>query len=208
MSRNACRQQHGATLIEILVTLVILLFGLLGLVGISGRAHMAELESYQRIQALELLNDMVSRLSANRKVAACYAGSGDPDGVTLGTGATTVPTCTLGSAQQQAQVVADLTAWDEQLKGSAEVSADSSKVGAMLGAVGCITQEAAPANTYLVAVAWQGMVLTAAPMVDADSASASVFPCGSGSFGDDRLHRVVTAKVQIGALSTPAAPTP
>lgn len=185
--------ERGATLIEILITLIILLFGLLGLVGISSRAHMTELESLQRIQALHLVQDIANRLNANRKVAACY--SNGNTGVTLGTGASTVPTCTLGNAQQQAQVAADLTAWDNLIKGEAEILQSGSNVGAMIGAVGCITQD--EPNVYLIAVAWQGMVRTAEPKLN----DGSAFPCGKGNFGDESLHRVVTTKVQIGALS-------
>lgn len=194
-------RQQGATLIEILVTLVILMFGLLGLMGVSSRAHMAELESFQRIQALQLVQDMANRLNANRKVAACY--SNEAVGVTLGAGAAAVPACALGTAQQQAQATADLNAWDGLLKGQAEVLKSGDKVGAMMGAVGCITQEAAPPNTYLIAVAWQGMARTVAPKLE----DGSVFPCGQGNFGDDRLHRVITTKVQIGALAS-GAPAP
>jgi type IV pilus assembly protein PilV len=192
----ARRRQQGATLIEILVTLVILLLGLLGLTAVSSRSHMAELESFQRIQALELVQDMAERMNANRKVALCYSNSAT--GVQLGTGAnpsTAVPACALGSAQQQAQAVADLKAWDSLIKGQAEVLKSGTQVGAMLGAVGCIVQQAP--NTYLIAVAWQGLVRTAAPTIE----DGSTFPCGSGKFGDDRLHRVVTTKVQIGVLS-------
>lgn len=199
--------ERGSTLIEILVTLVILTFGLLGLVGVSSRAHMTELESYQRVQALQLLQDMVNRLNANRKVASCYANAGG--GVTLGTGADSVPTCALGTAPQRTQADADLAAWDEQLKGSAVKDDQDEKLGAMIGAVGCITQEPAPANTYLIAVAWQGMTQTAAPTVGGvDGGSPTVFPCGSGQFGNDKQHRVVTAKVQIGTLVSEPSVTP
>ena len=188
--------QRGSTLIEILVTLVILMFGLLGLVGISGRASMAELESFQRIQATQVVQDMANRLNANRKVASCYSNAAN--GVTLGAGAnakSAVPACTLGNTQEQTQAVADLDAWNELLQGSIEVLANGTQVGAMQGAVGCITQDTA--NTYLIAVAWQGLARTAAPKL----ADGTVFPCGKGSFGDDTLHRVVTTKVQIGDLS-------
>lgn len=194
MTCHPPQQERGATLIEILITLVILLFGLLGLVGISSRAHMTELESLQRIQALHLVQDIANRLNANRKVAACY--SNGNNGVTLGTGASTVPACALGNAQQQAQAVADLTAWDKLIKGEAEVLQSGAQVGAMIGAIGCITQD--EPNVYLIAVAWQGMVRTAAPKLS----DGSVFPCGKGTFGDDNLHRVVTTKVQIGTLSS------
>lgn len=192
--RPTSLHERGATLIEILITLIILLFGLLGLVGISSRAHMTELESLQRIQALHLVQDIANRLNANRKVATCY--SNGSAGVTLGTGSSSVPTCALGNAQQQAQVAADLTAWDNLIKGEAEVLQSGSRVGAMIGAVGCITQD--EPNVYLIAIAWQGMVRTAEPKLS----DGTVFPCGKGMFGDESLHRVVTTKVQIGTLSS------
>lgn len=209
----AYRRQHGATLIEILVTLVILMFGLLGAVGVSSRAHMAELESYQRIQALQLVQDMASRLNANRKVASCYANGAT--GVTLGTGSTasSIPTCTQGTAPQQAQTTADLTAWNQELKGASEKLADTTnasgttqagaQVGAMIGAVGCITLDDPSNGVYLIAVAWQGLTSTAAPQLS----DGTAFPCGKSSFHDannqvdERLHRVITTKVQIGKLS-------
>lgn len=193
MNGHAIRQrQQGSTLIEILITLLILLFGLLGLVGVSSRAHMAELESFQRIQALELAQDIASRLNANRKVASCYSNA--TTGVQLGTGANAaaIPSCTLGSALQQTQAVADLKAWDALIKGASE---GNSANGAPIGAVGCITQDSP--NVYLIAVAWQGLVRTAVPTLS----DGTVFPCGKGTFGDNALHRVVTTKVQIGDLS-------
>jgi type IV pilus assembly protein PilV len=30
---------------------------------------------------------------------------------------------------------------------------------------------------------------------------STAFPCGSGAYGDEKLHRVVSTKVRIGALS-------
>lgn len=192
---QAGQHQLGSTLIEVLITLVILLFGLLGLVGVSSRAHMAELESFQRIQALQLVQDIADRLNANRKVAACYSNAST--GVQLGTGAaaSAIPACALGTAQQQNQAVADLTAWDGLIKGQSEVLSSGTKVGTMIGAVGCITQDAP--NVYLIAVAWQGLTRTAAPTLS----DGTPFPCGKGNFGDETLHRVVTTKVEIGTLS-------
>ncbi|QFZ87152.1 MULTISPECIES: type IV pilus modification protein PilV [Variovorax] len=189
--------QHGIALIEVLVSLVILLFGLLGLVGVSSRSSLAEMESYQRIQALQLVQDMADRLNANRKVASCY--SNDATGVQLGTGTgnTGAPSCTIGNAQQQARATADLAAWDNMLKGQAEIQSGAN-LGAMIGAIGCVTLDDAADNVYMIAVSWQGLAKTAAPTL-ADGSTA--FPCGNGSYGDEKLHRVVTTKVRMGALS-------
>lgn len=141
------RRQSGVALIEVLVTLLILMLGLLGLAGVSSRANMTELESFQRIRALQLAQDMASRLDANRKVASCY--SNGQTGVELGTGKgnTSVPACTTGSDQEKAQVAADLTSWDNQIKGEAE-TLGTDKVGAMIGAIGCITLDNPANNTY------------------------------------------------------------
>lgn len=195
--RSAMTRERGIALIEVLVSLVILLFGLLGLVGVSSRSNMAEMESYQRIQALQLVQDMADRLNANRKVATCY--SNGATGVKLGTGSsnTGVPACTAGNAQQQTRAAGDLATWDNMLKGQAELQSGT-KLGATIGAIGCVTLDDAANNVYLIAVSWQGLVKTAAPML-ADGTTA--FPCGSGAYGDEKLHRVVTTKVRVGALS-------
>ena len=134
--RGATARQRGFGLIEVLITLVILLVGLLGLAGVNARANLAEMESYQRTQALQLLQDMTDRLNANRKVASCY--SNGSNGLQLGTGSTTIAGCAAGNAQQQAQAQADLAAWDSMLKGAAETQSGT-KVGAMIGAGGCVT---------------------------------------------------------------------
>lgn len=183
-------RQSGFSLIEVLVALFITLIGLLSLTGLIARSNQAEMESYQRVQALMLLQDMVDRININRKVAACY--SNDATGRTVGTSFTGTLTCTVGTAQQNTQVAADLTAWNNLLQGSAEVAPGTTKIGAMIGARGCIAQIDAVNNIYIVSVAWQGLVATAAPGN----------PCGSGLYGsDDKFRRVVTATLRIGTLT-------
>lgn len=194
-ARRRAASQQGVALIEVLITLVILLFGLLGLAGVSSRANVAEMEAYQRIKALQLVQDMADRLNANRKVASCY--SNGTAGVELSATSTTVPACTAGNVQQQTQVAADLTAWKDLINGQAETQSGT-KLGAMIGAIGCVTLDDAANNIYLIAVSWQGLAKTAAPTL-ADGSTA--FPCGNGAYGDEKLHRVVTTKVRIGALS-------
>ena len=182
----------GFSLIEVLVALVITLVGLLGLTGLIVRANQAEMESYQRVQALLLLQDMVDRINANRQVAACYSTTVST-GKTLGTSGTGTLTCTTGTTQQNAQVGADLTAWNNLLLGSAEVeTTGSTKIGAMIGARGCIVQVDATKKIYAVSVAWQGLVPTAAPGNT----------CGKDQYGsDDKFRRVVAATLRIGILS-------
>jgi len=184
----------GFAMLEVLVTLVILLIALLGLAGVVARSNAAELESYQRVQALILMQDMVDRINANRKYAPCYSNGGT--GVTLGTGYSGTPACAasgaLTLAAERTQAVTDLVAWDGMLKGAGEIRGGQ-RVGAMIGARGCITQLDATNRIYRVSVAWQGMAGTVAP----------VDTCGqsSNAYGGDLKRRVVTTTVRIAKLS-------
>lgn len=188
MRNTRVRAQGGATLIEVLVSVVILLVALLGTAGLLARSSQSEMESYQRAQALTLLQDMVSRLNANRQAIACYA---DGVNITKAGASTAAPSvCTAGNAVQQAMARADLAAWGTQLNGSAE-TAGTQQVGAMIGALGCIEAVDVANQVYRVTVAWQGLSTTGAPAL----------PCGKDTYGDDALRRAVSVQVRIGVLS-------
>lgn len=183
------RLQQGSSLIEVLVTLVILMLGLLGLVGLMLQSQRSQMESYQRVQALVVLQDMVNRINANRKVAACYAFTTAVNGSPyLGSGSALAPACALGTAEQNARAVQDMTEWNSLLLGSSEKSG-ASDVGAMLGARGCVSLVA---GVYQVSVAWQGNGKTAAP---------PGVNCATDLYGDDAQRRAVTAPLQIADLS-------
>jgi type IV pilus assembly protein PilV len=59
-------------MMEVLVSIVIVVIGLLGLAGLQSRASVSEMEAFQRAQALVLLQDMVDRINANRKLSMEY----------------------------------------------------------------------------------------------------------------------------------------
>lgn len=178
-------------MLEVLVAMVILLSGLLGLAGLLTRSQQFEMESYQRSQALILLQDMVDRINANRKVAACYAITTNATNGTpyLGTSSSVTPACASGTAAQLARANDDLTAWHSMLSGSAETQGGSN-VGAMIGARGCIRQIAT--DTYLILVTWQGLAKTVAP-------NASL-ACANTTYGDEAQRRVVSTTVSIANL--------
>jgi type IV pilus assembly protein PilV len=188
------KNQTGMMLIEALVSLVIAAIALLGTVTLMAKSTRSEMESYQRVQALTLVQDMVSRINANRQVAACYS-----NGATgLSTTSAPLPVCATGAptptATQAATANADLAAWKNALLGSSEVSG-TSKVGAMIGAVGCVDEVAPfdPSNPiYRVSVAWQGLMATAKPSLT----------CGKDSIGDTSLRRVISVNIQIANLTT------
>ena len=188
---RAPRTNCGFGMIEVLIALVILLVSALGLAGIAVRMTQQETESYQRVQALILLQDMVDRMNANRKVVSCY--SNGAIGITLGSGFSgAIPSCAAGNAAQDAQVASDLADWNNLLKGASQQTSTSSNSGAVIGARGCVVQVDPAQKTYRVTVAWQGLGKTVAP----NSA------CGQNSYGDEALRRTVNAIVQIGNLSS------
>ncbi|WP_372865302.1 type IV pilus modification protein PilV [Spongiibacter sp.] len=182
---------RGFTLIEILVTLLVVLVGLMGGAGLIARSVQQEVEAYQRLQALNMLEDMVGRVNANRLVVACY--SSGADGLTVGHGVTALPDCGQGSAEQRATANQDIRAWHSALLGAAQKNEDNESIGAMVGARGCIEQLDAVTRRYRISVAWQGLNETVAP--------ADALNCGRNQYGDDKQRRVVTADVRIGDLS-------
>ena len=182
------KQQRGILLIEVMVSLLIAAIALLGTVSMMARSTRSEMESYQRVQALTLVQDMAARINANRQVASCYS-NGDT-GVIAGTGASAAATCATGTAAQSATANADLAAWQNALLGASEVSGGN-KVGAMLGAIGCVDRIDSANNVYRVTVVWQGLMPTAAPGL----------ACGKNKYGSDNLRRAVSVQVRIANLS-------
>lgn len=186
--------QQGASLLEVLITILILSFGLLGLAGLQSKNQQTLLESYQRAQAVLLLSDMAERMNANRAFMASYVSA-----TSLGTGDTQPDNC-----NNFATIVAkDQCEWSRELKGSAELSGSgstASKIGAVIGARGCITQIQAPdasagvcrPGIYQISVAWQGVTQAAAPTASS---------CGNGQYGDETYRRVLTQQVSVGLLS-------
>ena len=181
----------GFAMLEVMVSVLVLSFGILALMGLFSMAGKAETESYGRVQALVLLNDMADRMAANRRVASCYAAISDGGGPGyVGSGTGTWSACTAGTLDEQSRANADITAWAALLAGSAETSGGN-KVGAVIGARGCVRTAVAGTPTtpaeYVVSVAWQGLSDTAAP---ADT-------CGTGLFGSEAQRRVVSTLVSV-----------
>ncbi|WP_304641603.1 type IV pilus modification PilV family protein [Pseudomonas sp.] len=177
------KYQRGLTLIELMVTVVILLVGLLGLAGMQSRLQQSEVESYQRAQALLLLNDMSNRIMANRANAVDYV-------TTSATGAGN--TCPAAGNTRRSQ---DMAEWCAALQGAAEVI-DGNRVGALIGGRGCIEQ--LQGDTYMVTVAWQGLLPLTPPPASV-SCGANAFN-DTGACSDDRCRRAVTTIVRIASL--------
>ncbi|AIF47228.1 type IV pilus modification protein PilV [Dyella japonica] len=186
------KHQRGVLLIEVMVSMFIAAIALLGAIALSLNSSRNQMESYQRVQALTLVQDMVSRINANRQVAACYS-----NGATGTATNATLPTCSTtlvagSSTQQQSTANADLAAWKSELQGAGETSG-TTKAGVMIGAIGCINQTDSVNNVYSVTVAWQGLSSTV---------TNNYVTCGSGNYGSDDKRRAVSVLVQIGNLSS------
>ncbi|MFM2036016.1 MAG: hypothetical protein RL459_1281, partial [Pseudomonadota bacterium] len=73
-----------------------------------------------------------------------------------------------------------------------------SKVGAMIGARGCV-EAIAGTSTYLVTVAWQGLAPISSP---APTCGKDLYDGASGSpCANDLCRRVVTTMVQVGNMA-------
>jgi type IV pilus assembly protein PilV len=175
-------RQRGVTLIEVLVTILILAFGILGLIGMNVKVQATQTDSYQRAQAVLLVQDMANRISVNRAAAASYITS-----TPLGTGDSQPASCT-----GKTGVALDQCEWSNELKGSAE-QVGTSNVGAMIGAVGCVSRISTGPAVYQVTVAWQGTTDLGTPS----------FTCGSGTFPRETLRRAIGAIVTVPDLTAP-----
>lgn len=177
-------RQRGTSMIEVLVSIVIVVLGLLGLAGLQTHAALAEAESFQRAQAILLVQDMADRVSANRLNAASYITA-----TPLGTGDTP------GACGSMTGVARDKCEWSAALLGSSE-SASGLKVGAMIGARGCVTETVSVMpRQYMVSVVWQGVTNTKAPGT----------ACGSGLYGDEKTRRALTTTITVGCLQNDPA---
>lgn len=189
--KTSLRGQCGFSLIEVLIALFVLLLGVLGVAGLTVQSQRAGMESYQRNQALFLVQDMVGRINANRAVvASCYLTNGLSPAY-LGNGAGTIPACAAGTSAQNAMAQQDLQQWSELLKGATETDSGGGKVGASIGARGCVVSLGT--GLYLVSVAWQGLSATQAPPAG--------LTCGSGLYGSEAQRRVISIPVRIANLT-------
>ena len=187
----------GFAMVEAMVTVVVVAFGLLGVAGLVSRSFVAEVEGTQRTQAVLLLQDLVTRIEANRANAASY--------VTGDSGITGYVTTVSGGVTTTAATVCDPMApladrdrceWGQLLAGANE-QVDTRNAGVLVGAIGCVYEIDAFNRIYAVSIAWQGMSAGAAPLVNAN------FPpngCGLNRFGNENQRRVITTPLRLGTL--------
>ncbi len=171
---------------EVMVAMAVLGVALLGLVALQAKAQQVAMETYQRSQALIILDDMVSRLYANAVEAeSCYQ-TGEFDELPGEWSDTDTEYLGCSDASNR-----DLAEWNALLRGAGELLTEGEStqaVGAILGARGCIEQDATDASLVHVSVAWQGLRELPAP---ANGCAAERFAQQSG------LRRVVSVPVRL-----------
>lgn len=183
------RMQHGALLIEVLITLVIVVTGLWGMAKVQARLQLSEMESYQRAQALLLLNDMASRMATNRAAAGSYAVALDsPLGVDMN--------CPAAGATPPER---DLAEWCDALQGAAEtLGTGSTRVGAMIGGRGCV--EDLGGGQFMVTIAWQGMTPIVAPPASVGCGKDRYDGAPGTPCQGDLCRRAITTIIGVAAL--------
>jgi type IV pilus assembly protein PilV len=189
------RTAAGMALIESMVTIVVIAFGLLGVAGLVSRSFVTEAEATQRTHAQLLLQDMVTRIEANRANVVAY--------VTGDTGITGYVTNQQGNAVLQScspadpLVTRDRCEWGQLIAGADErINAVNSAV--LTGAIGCVYELDAFNRIYAVAIAWQGPSAGAAPGTDPSFDPAG---CGRNLYGNETNRRLVTTVLRIGTLN-------
>lgn len=107
------QQQHGFSLLEVLITLLILSLGLLGLAGLTGTSlRMSKASEFQGI-ALQLANDYADRMRGNPK--AVVSGLYDlTDPYSASAAHQTVPSCTACTAEDIAAI--DRAEWTNNVR--------------------------------------------------------------------------------------------
>ena len=179
MNKSSATTQSGAALLEVLVSMLIVAFGVIGFVGLQAQTTVLQTEAYQRSQALFLLNDFAQRIYLNKSHASEY--------VANDIGTTTVSNCSAKTTMAQR----DLCEFALLIQGAAETEGTVKK-GAMIGARACVTQTAANPNQYVVALIWQGVRASSAP----------INQCGKDAYSQEAVRRAVTTVVRIGTLTT------
>lgn len=110
------RNQRGASLLEVLITILIMSFGLLGIAGLTAASLQATKMAQFQTTGLQLVNDYAERMRGNAlgvganayDMTASYTGS---------TASVTVPTCATADACTSAELASiDRAEWTNNLR--------------------------------------------------------------------------------------------
>jgi len=197
MSKRS-RPAGGYALVETMVTIVVIAFGLLGVAGLVSRSFVTEAEATQRTQAALLLQDMVTRIEANRANAVQYVtGDAGITGFETVNSAQSVINCDPAAPL----VERDRCEWGRLIAG-VEERIQGQTASVLIGGIGCIYELDAFNRVYAISVAWQGPSAGADAIVNGNFAPTG---CGRDLYGNEAQRRIVTTLLRIGTLNPPVA---
>lgn len=128
------RNQHGFSLVEVLIALIIMSVGMLGIAGLYVQSMQAGRTSMFRHHAVTLAGDIADRIRANPTAAAAYEAAGGADNGCVAGGVDCTP------AQMAAQ---DILLWRNQVQETLPA-----------GTVGVVYDGGASPPTYAITVSW------------------------------------------------------
>ncbi len=196
--RTRSTRAGGYALVETMVTVVVIAFGLLGVAGLVSRSFVTEAEATQRTQAALLLQDMASRMEANRANVVQYVtGDNGITGYEIVNNAKSVVSCD----QAAPLVERDRCDWGRLIAGVEERIAGQT-ASVLVGGIGCVYELDAFNRVYAISVAWQGPSAGADAIVNDNFAPTG---CGRDLYGDESRRRIVTTLLRIGTLNPPPA---
>jgi type IV pilus assembly protein PilV len=98
------KQQHGFSLVEVLIALIIMSVGMLGIATLFVQSMQAGRTSMFRHHAVTMAGDVADRIRANPRAGAAYEGLGADNGC-VGTG---------NDCNEAAMAAHDILLWDAQ----------------------------------------------------------------------------------------------
>lgn len=146
------KNQHGTSLIEILVAVFVVSIGLLGVARMEVLSKQSGYEAMQRTTASMLAHDMMEKIRANPSSLVTYTN------LVIGDGSVTTPATDCASVNCDTPVEIagyDIWQWEQLLMGATEKSGGTN-TGGLAMPRGCISGPAGGPGAYTISIAWRG----------------------------------------------------
>ena len=183
-------QQHGFSLLELLVALVVFSLGLLAVAGLQTVSKQANHEGLQRTTASQIAQGLLADMRTNGDAIDIYRTAGEIGGGKRG--GEPAPNCYSGAECNAAEkAVYDLWFWEQAVDGTMETNAGVGTGGLVLPTLCIDGPGAGGAGVYRVSIAWRG---TASMINTVNNACGSA----SGNYGaDNEFRRIIQIPTYI-----------